>query len=76
MTPLGNLQNEADLRRWLQQQLATPGILPSPKPDVSLVKNGVPADSDFPKTPGDGTLALDSSGPTLYCRVAGVWSAV
>lgn len=71
---LGALQDEGDLTRWLQRNL--PGLLPSPKPDVSLIKNGVPSDEDFPKPPLDGTTAVDESGPTLYCRIGGEWQAL
>jgi len=37
------------------------------------VKAGVPADSDFPSTPPDGTLALNTSNNRLYCRSGGTW---
>jgi hypothetical protein len=74
---LGALQDEADLKRWLEQQLQTPGVLPqNPQPAIALTKAGVPADSDFPNPPGNGILALDSTGPTLYARLAGEWKAL
>lgn len=72
---LGALQNEGDLRRFIDRELARPGVLSIP-PAVSLIKNGVPSDEDFPKPPLDGTLALNEAGPTLYCRVGGEWLAV
>jgi hypothetical protein len=69
---LGNLQNEGDLRRWFQNELRRPGVIPVP-PNVALIKNGVPTDEDFPKPPLDGTTAVDETGPTLYCRIGGEW---
>lgn len=74
---LGNLQDEADLRRWLEAQLQTPGVLPeNPKPAITLTKAGKPSDADFPNPPGNGILALDTSTevPTLYARVNGEWT--
>jgi len=74
---LGGLKTEGDLKRWLEQQLETPGVLPqAPKPAISLTKSGVPTDADFPSPPGNGILALDTTGPTLYTRVAGEWKAL
>lgn len=74
---LGGLQDEADLRRWLEDQLRTPGVMPrEPEPAVSLTKAGAPADSDFPAPPGNGILALDTTGPTLYVRTGGEWKAL
>jgi len=70
----GALKSEGDLRRWLEDQLRTPGVMPrESQPAVSLTKAGAPADTDFPSTPADGVLALDTTGPTLYARVAGEW---
>jgi len=74
---LGGLQDEADLKRWLEDQLRTPGVVPrEAEPAISLTKAGVPADSDFPNPPGNGILALDTTGPTLYARVNDVWKAL
>lgn len=72
------IQNKADLRRWLEQEFQTPGVMPAApaQAPISLTKAGVPADSDFPSTPGNGILALDTTGPTLYARVAGSWVAL
>lgn len=39
-------------------------------------KAGVPVDGDFAQTPPDGTLVLDTTGPTLYARSGGTWQAV
>lgn len=38
-----------------------------------LVKAGVPSDSDFPSTPPDGTMAVNTSANRLYIRTGGVW---
>jgi hypothetical protein len=76
---LGGLKTEADLKRFLEQQLQTPGVLPqAPQPAISLTKSGEPKDADFPNTPGNGILALDTSTapPTLYARVGGNWTAL
>lgn len=37
---LGNLQNEGDLKRWLQRELATPGVLP-PSSEPQIVRGQV-----------------------------------
>jgi hypothetical protein len=37
------------------------------------VKAGVPADSDFPTTPPDGTMALNTSANRVYVRSGGTW---
>lgn len=42
------------------------------------VKDGVPADTDFNRTPPDGTVVVDTAGggagaATLYVRVGGAW---
>jgi hypothetical protein len=74
---LDGLNTQADLQRWLQGQLRTPGILPpAAMSPIGLTKTGAPDDSDFPNPPKNGTLAIDDSGPTLYARIAGVWSAL
>jgi hypothetical protein len=76
---IGGIKTEGDLKRWLEEQLRTPGVAPQePRPAVSLTKNGTPSDSDFPAPPGNGNLALDTSTtpPTLYSRVAGEWKAL
>jgi hypothetical protein len=41
-----------------------------------LVKAGIPADSDFAAVPPNGTVAIDSSIPQIYARIAGTWTAV
>lgn len=41
-----------------------------------LVKAGVPSDADFVTAPPNGTLAINSSTPALYCRIGGVWTAL
>lgn len=38
-----------------------------------LVKAGVPSDSDFPSTPPDGTMAVNTSANRLYIRTGGTW---
>jgi hypothetical protein len=73
---VGNLRTEGDLRRFVQSELRRPGSLPAAKPAIALMKSGVPSDGDFPNPPGDGILALDTSGPTLYARVGGAWVAI
>ena len=73
---IGNLQTEADLRRFFESELQRPGVLPAPSPPISKITNGVPSDSDFPGTPSDGIFALDKSTMTLYARVGGSWEAV
>ena len=73
---LGALQNEGDLLRFMERAVQRPGFLPSIQPAVSLIKKGVPADSDFPVAPKNGTLAVDDkepAEPVLYCRIAGEW---
>lgn len=78
MSLSNEITNKADLKRWLVQALQDPGVLPPPSPQaaISLAKAGVPADSDFPNTPGNGIMALDTTGPTLYARVGGSWVKV
>jgi hypothetical protein len=44
---LGALRDEADLKRWLEQQLQTPGVLPVPPALFKNVKFGV-VTSTFP----------------------------
>lgn len=39
------------------------------------VLDHAPTDADF-NLPSDGYLAIDLTGPTLYMRAAGAWSAV
>jgi hypothetical protein len=74
---LGALQDESDLKRWLEDQLRTPGVVPqNPQPALSLMKAGAPSDDDFPGEPGNGILALDTTGPTLYARADGEWKAL
>lgn len=73
---IGNLKTEGDLRRFVRSELRRPGSVPAPKPAISLMKAGVPADSDFPAKPSDGILALDLTGPTLYVRAGGNWVAI
>lgn len=70
---IGAITDEASLERWLQKRLETPGTLAPPKADVSLVKEGVPDDTDFPNPPGDRTLAYDREGETLYIRDEDEW---
>jgi len=78
MSLVDEIQNTADLLRWLEQKLQQPGVMPPPavQSAISLTKAGVPADSDFPSTPGNGILALDTTGPTLYARANGAWVAL
>lgn len=73
---IGNLITEGDLRRFVQSELRRPGSVPAAKPAVSLRKNGVPSDADFPNPPGDGILAYDRSAGILYIRDGGEWVAV
>jgi hypothetical protein len=74
---LGTLESEGDLNRWLQQRLATPGVLPPPKADVSLtIEKGEPSDEDFPQPPADRTLVYSRETGTLYIRDEGEWKPV
>lgn len=79
MSLLDEIQSKADLRRWLVQELQSPDVLPPRQTaPISLTKAGAPEDKDFPSTPGNGILALDTSGaaPVLYARIAGTWTEV
>jgi hypothetical protein len=72
----GALKSEADLRRWLENELRTPGVMPrEPQAAISLTKAGAPSDNDFPAKPGNGLLALDTSTEpwTLYARANDEW---
>jgi len=75
MSLLDEIENKGDLKRWLQTTLQDPEVMPPPTPQaaIALTKAGAPADTDFPSTPGNGILALDITGPTLYARVGGSW---
>lgn len=77
--PVGRIKNEGDLRRFVEAELRRPGAVPPAAPAVSLIKKGVPSDADFPQTPGDGILAVDTTLaelPVLYGRVSGKWQAL
>lgn len=78
MSLLDEVKDLGDLQRWLEQTVQKPGVLPpsTPQAAISLTKAGVPADTDFPNTPGNGILALDTTGPKLYARVNGAWVGV
>jgi hypothetical protein len=69
------IQSKGDLKRWLEQVLQEPGVLPpsTPQSPIALTKAGEPLDSDFPNTPGNGILALDTTGPRLWARTGGGW---
>lgn len=73
---LGNLQNEADLRRFIALELQRPENKPAPAPPIALTKNGAPTDDDFPNPPLNGTFAYDRVGELLYGRVDGEWKAL
>lgn len=76
--PVGRIKDEGDLRRFVEAELRRPGAVPPAAPAVSLIKKGVPSDADFPQTPGDGILAVNTSGefPVLYARVEGKWQVL
>lgn len=69
---IDGLQTRGDLKRFIADVLQDPAILPRQSP-ISLVKAGPVSDADFPRTPRDNTMALDTSNLRLYIRVAGTW---
>lgn len=71
---IGEIKHEGDLKRWMQRQLQTPGLIPqTPQTGVALIKEGVPTDEDFAGPPADGTLAYDTAAGVLHLRVDGSW---
>jgi hypothetical protein len=70
---IGTLATEADLRRFIESQLAHPGTLPKPRHPISLFKAGAITDADFAATPPDGAMGVDTTNLRLYVRVAGTW---
>jgi hypothetical protein len=73
---IGALQNEGDLRRFIEAELERPGNRPAPAPPIALTKSGVPSDKDFPNPPGNGIFAFDREAGVLYARIDGEWVAV
>jgi hypothetical protein len=73
---LGSLQNEGDLRRFIEQELQRPENSSAPAPPIALVKDGAPTDDDFPNPPLDGIFAYDREAEVLYGRIDGDWAAL
>lgn len=73
---IDGIDNRAGIAALVKEVLAEPGVLPGPQPNVALRKNGVPADSDFPNPPKDGTTAFDRATSTLYVRDEDEWVAI
>jgi len=76
---IGRLRTEKDLARFVKKQVDKPDVVPAPPPPIAIMKPGVPADTDFPQTPGDGLFGLNIENPEepiLYVRVAGAWREI
>jgi hypothetical protein len=67
---------DTNLYRGAADQLKTDDLLVAESVTLKL-KAGTPADADFTNTSvPNGAVAIDTTGPTLYARIAGSWTAI
>lgn len=69
---LGSLQNEADLERWLRNQLQRPEMrksIQAPNTGIWHHGTGVPA-TDLGK---NGHYYLDQASKIVYVKASGAW---
>lgn len=66
---------EAELEAKIAHTLRRPGVAIPPVTFLAKVKDGTPADSDFPRNPPDGTVVVDTAADKIWARTNGVWKS-
>lgn len=69
---IDGLRTRGDLRRFIEEVLADPGVLTRRSP-ISIEKAGTISDADFARTPRNHTMGIDTSNNRLYIRYGGAW---